>query len=63
MIDVSFDEDRCRIRKDNAAYNFAVLKRAALNIINQHKGKKSVASIRRRAGWGDQTMKTLLLTT
>lgn len=56
VLDVTFDEDRCRVRKDNAPHIFAVLKRCALNLINQNKGKSSIASIRRRAGWNNLAM-------
>lgn len=35
VLDVTFDEDRCRKRKDNSAKNYALLRRIALNILNQ----------------------------
>jgi len=56
VLDVTFDEDRCRVRKDNAPHIFAIVKRCALNLINQNKGKSSIASIRRRAGWNNLAM-------
>lgn len=56
VLDVTFDEDRCRVRKDNAPHILAVLKRCAVNLINKNKGKSSTASVRRRAGWGNNTM-------
>ena len=37
VLDVSFDEDACRIRKGNAAQNFAVLRHIVMNLMNQEK--------------------------
>jgi len=36
QLDVSFDEDRCRLRKDHAARNFALIRRVALNMLKQN---------------------------
>ncbi len=33
VLDVSFDEDACRIRKDKGAHTFAVLRHMALNLL------------------------------
>lgn len=60
VLDVVFDEDRCRTRKDNAPHILTVFKRSAINIINKNKGKRSIKSIIRRAGWGDNTMRSLI---
>jgi len=46
VLDVSFDEDSSRIRKDNAPANFAFLRHIAVNIIGQNKSRK--LSIRRK---------------
>ncbi len=51
-LDVAFDEDLTRNRKDNAPANLAVLRRLALNIAQAHPDAKT--SLRRkllRAGW------------
>jgi predicted transposase YbfD/YdcC len=40
VLDVAFDEDRCRIRKGHGAENFSILKRIALNLLKQEKQKK-----------------------
>lgn len=45
VMDVTFDEDRCRTRKDDSALNFAVIRHAALNIL---KTDKTPGSIRRK---------------
>ena len=34
-LDVTFNEDRCRIRKDHAPENMAALRRLALNLLRQ----------------------------
>lgn len=40
VLDVTFREDDCRIRKDNAPTNFAILRRIAINLLSQEKSKK-----------------------
>ena len=47
VLDVAFNEDQCRIRVDNAAENFAVLRHLALNLLRSVKGKKLGARTRR----------------
>lgn len=39
MLDVIFDEDKSRIRKDNSPANIATVRRFVLNILNKMKGK------------------------
>ena len=38
-LDVTFNEDRCRIRKDHAAANMAALRRLALNLLRQQRSR------------------------
>ena len=38
-LDVTFNEDRCRIRKDPAAANMAALRRLALNLLRQQRSR------------------------
>jgi predicted transposase YbfD/YdcC len=40
VLDVAFGEDDCRIRKDNAPENFAVLRHIAVNLLVKEKSKK-----------------------
>lgn len=40
VLDVAFDEDRCRIRKAHAPQNFAILRHLALNLPRQERTKK-----------------------
>ncbi len=52
VLDVSFDEDACRIRKDKGAQTFSVLRQMALNMLkreSQH--KRGIKARRKRAGW------------
>lgn len=61
VLDILFDEDQCRKRKDNAAENFALVRKIALNIIRSYKGdKKSLNRRRLLAGWRDDYLDKLL---
>ena len=40
VLDVTFQEDKSRIRKDNAPANFAVLRHIAVNLLGQNKSRK-----------------------
>ena len=55
MLDVHFDEDRCRVRKDHGPLNVATVRRVALSLAKRdHPLPKQ--SVRRRlkcAGWDD----------
>jgi predicted transposase YbfD/YdcC len=51
MLDVSFGEDNCRIRKDFGAENFSRLRRIALNLLKQEKTAKcGVRAKQQKAG-------------
>jgi predicted transposase YbfD/YdcC len=50
-LDVVFDEDDARSRKNHAPENLAVIRRLALNILNAHPSQGSTASKMRRARW------------
>lgn len=63
ILDVSFDEDQCRIRDDVAAQNFSLLRKMAINILNQDKSSKlSLKAKRKKAAWNDDYITELLLT-
>ena len=59
-LDVIFNEDQSRVRKDNGAENFSILRRIALNILRKHKSKGSLNIKRHTAGWNDDYMVSLL---
>jgi predicted transposase YbfD/YdcC len=64
VLDVAFNEDRCRIRKDHAAHNFVTVRRFVLNLLrlNQDMDKKKMSLRRRRkrAARNDDYLMTLL---
>jgi predicted transposase YbfD/YdcC len=52
VLDVSFDEDACRIRKDQGAQTFSVLRHIALNLLRRESHhKRGIKARRKRAGW------------
>lgn len=58
---VSFREDDCRIRKDNAPQNFAVLRHIAVNLLGKEKSQKlGTKSKRFCAGWDDEYLEKIL---
>lgn len=60
VLDVSFDEDHSRIRKDHGPANFALLRRIAVNLIQQDTSKGSVRKKRKRAAWNEDALLTIL---
>jgi predicted transposase YbfD/YdcC len=62
VLDVDFNEDNSRIRKDNAPENLAVIRHIALNLIKQQKSiKGSIKGKRKRAGWDNNYLREILL--
>jgi predicted transposase YbfD/YdcC len=59
-LDVSFNEDGCRKRAGNAAINFSVISRLALNILRKDDTKASIRSKRLLAGWTPEYIFKLL---
>ena len=53
-LDVVFDEDDARTRKDNGPQNLAVIRRLAQNILRAHPLDKPLASKMRRANWSKE---------
>jgi predicted transposase YbfD/YdcC len=60
VLDVVFDEDGNRTRKDNGPENLAILRRFALNIIRSHPDRISMRQKVKRAGWDDAFLLDLL---
>ena len=55
VLDVSFNEDDSRIRKDNSPENLAIIRHIALNLLKQEKTLKvGVKNKRKNAGWDDK---------
>ena len=64
VLDVGFREDDCRITKDNAPQNFAIIRHISLNLLNQEKPSKTRAKNKRlRAGWDDEYLTNILAVT
>ena len=60
-LDVAFDEDNCRVRKDAAPENFAVIRHIAMNLLKQEStAKVGIKNKRLMAGWDDRYLTRLL---
>jgi predicted transposase YbfD/YdcC len=53
VLDVVFNEDGNRSRKDNAPENLAILRRLVLNVVRAHPAPTSLRQKIKRAGWDD----------
>jgi|TARA_B100001971_G_C18177119_1_gene530566 predicted transposase YbfD/YdcC len=61
VLDVAFDEDRSRVRKDHAPQNLAIIRHIALNLLKQETTSKGgVKARRKRAGWDEDYLITVL---
>lgn len=60
VLDVTLNEDMNRVRKDNAPENLAVLRRIAISMINQIKGKRSIRRCLMAAGWDTSFLERIL---
>jgi predicted transposase YbfD/YdcC len=60
VLDVAFDEDAARSRKDNAPQNLALLRKLALNLLRQHPATASIKGKIKRAGWDDSFLLSVL---
>jgi predicted transposase YbfD/YdcC len=63
VLDVSFDEDACRICTDQGAQAFSVLRHIAFNLLKREsQNKRGIKARRKRAGW-DRNYLLQVLTT
>jgi predicted transposase YbfD/YdcC len=64
QLDVTFGEDRCRIRKGHADANFSILRRTALSLLkNETTEKVGVKNKRLTAAWNEDYLEKVLFGT
>lgn len=62
QLDVTFQEDQCRIRKGHADQNFSILRRTALSLLkNESSQKVGVKNKRLIAGWDEDYLEKVLI--
>jgi predicted transposase YbfD/YdcC len=61
VLDLAFEEDRSRMRKDHSQQNFVVLRHMALNLLKQeHTATCGIKARRLKAGWSEDYLRTVL---
>lgn len=61
VLDVSFREDDCRIRAENATENMATLRHIVLNLLKQEQScKRGIKTKRLKAGWDERYLLKVL---
>jgi predicted transposase YbfD/YdcC len=61
VLDVVFNEDKARNRKDHSAANMTIIRHMALNLVKSDKlSKNSVRGKRLKAGWDDNYLLKLI---
>ena len=61
VLDVVFDEDRSRVRKDHAPENFGLLRRMAVSMLKAEGSKGSIRGKRLIAGWNNDLRASVIL--
>jgi predicted transposase YbfD/YdcC len=60
-LDISFREDHCRVRKDHAPENFAILRHMAMNLLKRENTLKGgIQTKRLKAGWDQDYLLKIL---
>lgn len=60
VLDVSFDEDGARNRKDHGPENLAILRRLTLNLLRTARPELPISRKRKRSGWSDAFAKSVI---
>jgi predicted transposase YbfD/YdcC len=60
VMDVGFNDDKSRNRKDNSAANLHLIRQISFNIIKLDPAKKSIKTKRKNAGWNNNYLSKLL---
>lgn len=61
VLDVIFKEDQSRLRRGHGAQNMALVRRPAFNLVRAGRGKRSIKTVRKAAGWSTDLLATLIL--
>jgi predicted transposase YbfD/YdcC len=61
VLDVIFKEDQSRLRRGHGAQNMALVRRLAFNIVRAGRGKRSIKTARKAAGWNPDFLASLIL--
>lgn len=65
VLDVTMGEDLSRVRKDHAPENMAIVRHITLNLLrgakSQFRKDMSIKGLQRKAGWGENTLSTILM--
>jgi predicted transposase YbfD/YdcC len=61
VLDTVFGEDRSRLHTGHGANNMAVVRHFAINAIRLAKGKKSIKTTRKIAGWNPEVLANILM--
>jgi predicted transposase YbfD/YdcC len=63
-LDVVFNEDQSRVRKDHAPQNMAIVRHVVLNMLNnarKHFKDLGIKAMRKKAGWGNDNLRLILM--
>lgn len=61
-LDVVFNEDQSRVRKDNAGENIALIRHITINMLNHTKKlfkNIGLKALRKKAGWDNETIELI----
>lgn len=60
VLDVAFDKDRARNRRDHGPENLTTLRKLALNVLRSARPDISIRRKRKRSGWSDEFARSVL---
>lgn len=60
VLDVIFREDLSRLRRGHGARNMALVRRLAFNLVRTGRGRRSIKTARKAAGWSTAFLETLI---
>ena len=60
VLDVTFDEDRARNRRDNGPDNLAILRRLTINLLRKARPSLPVSRKRKRSAWSDEFARSII---